>query len=50
VERIFQALEYAEQEDTPLTNMAAAELVEEGCDIINYTIFALRILRGEKYA
>jgi hypothetical protein len=44
VERVFQALEYAEREgaDPP-----AIDILEEIPDIINYSIFAARILKGE---
>jgi len=44
IERMVQALEYAAQEGTPVPTV---DLLEEAPDIINYTVFAARILKGE---
>ena len=44
IERVVQALEYAIREGTPLPTV---DLLEEVPDIINYSIFTARILKGE---
>lgn len=44
IERMFQALEYVEQGDGEVPTV---DLIEEAADIINYTVFAARILKGE---